>query len=241
MNMSDKTEKDNQALIGFWDKAFTLSEEQQTEARKQAAEDWQELAPSEKLFKAACSLGQKKKVLDYGCGDAWAAIIAAKSGCTDVTAVDAALGAVQAARFYTEVYGVDENVHAVCGSADWLESIASDTFDGLICSNVLDVIPSETAETLLREFARITTRDADVIIGLNYYLSQEAAATRGMELTDGNRLYIDGVLRLVSRTDEEWTQIFSPWYTVERLEHFAWPGEDKETRRLFWLRKKAGV
>ncbi len=234
-------DKHNYALIDFWDKAFTLTEEQQAEARKQAAEDWQELAPSEKLFKAACSLGQKKKVLDYGCGDGWASVIAAKSGCTDVTAVDAAPGAVQAARFYTEVYGVKEHVHAVCGSADWLESIASDTFDGLICSNVLDVIPSETAETLLREFARITTRDADVIIGLNYYLSQEAAATRGMELTDGNRLYIDGVLRLVSRTDEEWSQLFSPWYTVERLEHFAWPGEPEETRRLFWLRKKAGV
>jgi len=235
------TMKDNQALIGFWDKAFSLSEEQKAEARKQAAEDWQELAPSEKLFKAACSLGQKKKVLDYGCGDGWAGIIAAKSGCTDVTAVDAAPGAVQAARFCTEVYGVDEHVHAVCGSADWLESIDSDTYDGLICSNVLDVIPSETAETILRESARIVTQDACVIIGLNYYLSPEAAAARGMELTDGNRLYIDKILRLVSRTDEEWNQLFSPWYTVKRLEYFAWPGEDKETRRLFWLQKKTGV
>ena len=241
MNKLDHTTKDNQTLISFWDKAFTLSEEQQTEARKQAAENWKELAPSEKLFKAACSLGQKKKVLDYGCGDGWASIIAAKSGCRDVTAVDAAPGAVQAVRLYADIYGVEEHVHAVCGSADWLQSIASDTFYGLICSNVLDVIPSETAETILRESARIVTRDACVVIGLNYYLSQEAAAARGMELTDGNRLYIDGVLRLVSRTDEEWTQIFSPWYTAQRLEHFAWPGEDKETRRLFWLRKKAGV
>ncbi len=239
--MADHTTKDNQALIDFWDKAFTLSEEQQAEARKQAVGDWKELAPSEKLFKAACSLGQKKKVLDYGCGDAWAAIIAAKNGCTDVTAVDAAPGAVQAARFYTEVCGVEEHVRTVCGSADWLEGIASNTFDGLICSNVLDVIPPETTETILRESARIVTRDACVIIGLNYYLSPEAAAARGMELTDGNRLYIDGILRLVSRTDEDWTQMFSPWYTVERLEHFAWQGEDKETRRLFWLRKKAGV
>jgi len=49
---------------------------------------------------------------------------------------------------------------------------------------------------------------------------------------------VDGVLRLVSRTDEEWAAIFSPYYTVERLEHFAWPGEAKETRRLFCLRKR---
>ena len=76
-----------------------------------------------------------------------------------------------------------------------------------------------------------------MVIGLNYFLSSEAATARGMELTDGNRLYIDGVLRLVSRTDEEWAQIFSPRYTVEQLEHFAWPGEQTEARRLFYLRK----
>lgn len=239
--MLNKTETDNQALIGFWDKALSLSEEQQTEARKQAAGDWQELAPSEKLFRAASFLGHKKKALDFGCGSAWASIIAAKSGCTDVTAVDAAPGAVQAARFYAQVYGVEKQVHAVRGASDWLESIPSGTFDGLICSNVLDVIPPETAETILRESARITTRDAHVMIGLNYRLSPEAAAARGMELTDGNRLYIDGVLRLVSRTDEEWARIFSPWYTVERLEHFAWPKETKETRRLFWLRKREDI
>ena len=90
--MLDKTEKDNQTLIGFWDKAFALSEEQQAEMRNQSPESWKELAPCEKLFRAAGSLGQKKKVLDYGCGDAWAGIIAAKNGCADVTAADAAPG-----------------------------------------------------------------------------------------------------------------------------------------------------
>ena len=239
--MLDKAEKDNQALNGFWDKTFSLSEEEKAEVRKQTADDWKELAPSEKLFRAASFLGRKKKVLDFGCGNAWASIIAVKNGCTDVTAVDAASGAVQAARLYTEVYGVEEHVHTVCGAADWLESISSGTFDGLICSNVLDVIPPETADAVLRESARITTRDANVVIGLNFYLSPEAAAARGMEMTDGNRLYIDGILRLVSRTDEEWTQRFSPWYVVERLEHFAWPGEAKEARRLFWLRKREDI
>ena len=239
--MPDPAAKDNQTLVDFWDKAFTLSDEQRAEAEKLGPADWKELAPCEKLFRAAGSLGQRKKVLDFGCGDAWAGIIAAKSGCADVTAADAAPGAVQAALFYTAVYGVERNVRVIRGASDWLESVPSGTFDGLICSNVLDVVPPETAEAILWESARIVTGDADVIIGLNYYLSPEAAAARGMELTDGNRLYIDGVLRLVSRTDGEWTQIFSPWYTVERLEHFAWQGEAKETRRLFHLRKRGNI
>ena len=71
-------------------------------------------------------------------------------------------------------------------------------------------------------------------------LSPEAAAAKGLALADGRRLYVEGVLRLVSRTDEEWAEVFSPWYTVEGLEHFAWPGEARETRRLFRLRKREG-
>ena len=236
--MTKKTMQENQTLIAFWDKAFALSEEDQKQMFEGDGSDWKEIAPSEKLFQAACSLGIKKKVLDYGCGSAWAAIIAAKSGCADLTAVDVAPGAVRAAQHYATRYGVADRVHAVCSDSNWLQSVPDGTFDGLICSNVLDVVPPETAEEILRDLARVATRDGTVIVGLNYHLSPEAAAARNMDLADGNRLYIDGVLRLVSRTDEEWARIFSPWYAVETLEHFAWPGEAKETRRLFWLRKR---
>lgn len=236
--MTEKTAQENQTLIAFWDKAFALSEADQKQMFEGGGSDWKEIAPSEKLYQAACSLGKRNKVLDYGCGNAWASIIAAKSGCADVTAVDAAPGAVQATRLYAARYGVADRVHAVCSDSNWLQSIPDDTFDGLICSNVLDVVPPENAEEILRDLARVATRDGTVIVGLNYYLPPEAAAARNMDLADGNRLYIDGVLRLVSRTDEEWARIFSPWFTVEKLEHFAWSGEVKETRRLFWLRKR---
>ena len=75
------------------------------------------------------------------------------------------------------------------------------------------------------------------MIGMNYYLSPEAASAKGMDLTAGKLLYINNVLRLVSRSDGEWEQIFSPWYRVDKLEHFAWPHEESETRRLFYLRR----
>lgn len=98
--MTKKTIQENQTLIAFWDKAFALSEEDQKQMLEGGGSDWKEIAPSEKLYQAACSLGKRNKVLDYGCGNAWASIIAAKSGCADVTAADAAPGAVQAARLY---------------------------------------------------------------------------------------------------------------------------------------------
>ena len=230
--------QENNTLIAFWDHAFTLSEEQKARILDQQGDDWRDLAPSDKLFQAACSLGRRKKVLDLGCGTAWAAIIAAKSGCADITAVDAAPAAVQAGRLYAERYDVADRIRFACVPSGWLQSVPSETYDGVFCSNVLDVVPPETAEEIIRQSARIARWDGSVIVGLNYCLSPEAAAAKGLELTDGNRLYLDGVLRLVSRTDEEWTRLFSPWYTVEHLDHFAWPGEAKEMRRLFRLRKR---
>ena len=232
MNLSD----DHKKIIDFWDSALKLSDEDKSEARGYSADDWQAMAPSEKLLKAAASLGACEKVLDYGCGNAWAGIIAARSGCKAVTAVDPAPGAADTAKLYAEVFGAKDRMEILCAGGEWLAKVPSETYDGFICSNVLDVVLPETAEGILREVSRILKKGAPVIIGMNYYVSPEAAAAKGIELQNGNLLHVDGVLRMVSRSDEEWTQIFGKSFKVECLEHFAWPGEPEERRRLFYLR-----
>ncbi|MBQ2200982.1 MAG: hypothetical protein II412_00275 [Clostridia bacterium] len=52
---------------------------------------------------------------------------------------------------------------------------------------------------------------------------------------------LNGVLRLVSRTDAEWEAIFAPYFSVERLAYYAWQGEEEKTRRLFFLKKTREV
>ena len=64
----------------------------------------------------------------------------------------------------------------------------------------------------------------------------EAAKQRGMDLVEDKYLFVDNVLRLLSLSDEEWKELFLPYFEVEQLDYFAWPGEQKETRRLFILR-----
>lgn len=195
------------------------------------------MAPSEKLFKTAEVLGKCSKVLDYGCGNAWAGIIAAKSGCPDVTAADVIKGGVDTARFYADFFGISDRLHVQLIGTDWLSTVPDETYDGLICSNVLDVVPIETSQDIIIQLARVAKKGAQVGIGLNFHMSPEKAKERGIELADGKMLYVDGVLRMVSLSDEDWAKRFAPYFEIESLEHFAWPGESVETRRLFHLRK----
>ena len=55
-----------------------------------------------------------------------------------------------------------------------------------------------------------------------------------MKSAEGNLLYIDGVLRLASRNDEEWKQVIAPFFagSISRGR-----GEETGIRRLFYLRK----
>ena len=236
--MNEQTIRDNQKLVSFWDSFYALPEEAKEGARQEGIGPFEALAPSDKLLSAACALGAKKNVLDFGCGNGWAAIVAAKSGCENVTAADPAPNAVEMTRFLAELTETADRVHPVCIDEDWLKMVPSETYDGFICSNVLDTVPPETAEEILREAARIVTEDAEVLVGLNHWLSPKDAAEKGVALTDDRYLYLDGVLRLVSRTDEEWEALFAPYFEVESLTYFAWPGEEEEKRRLFRLKKR---
>ena len=64
--MELKLIQENQNLIDFWDRAFTLSDEDREELRESEPESWKAMAPSERLYQAAASLAGRKKVLDYG-------------------------------------------------------------------------------------------------------------------------------------------------------------------------------
>lgn len=238
--MNGDLKKDYETAKNFWNSAFSADDTAKRDAENAVVpnSDGRELAPSEKLYLAAASLGQCKKILDYGCGRGWASIIAAKSGCADVTAADVSENAAQWTAFCAKLYGAESHITAQHVSDKWISTLPSDSYDGIFCSNVLDVIPEAVADGILADFARITKANTPVIIGMNYYMEPKDNPEKKMTVKYGNHVYLNDVLRLVCRTDEEWSEIFSRRFLVEKLEHFAWPGEETERRRLFYLRKK---
>ena len=228
--------KVNSDLVAFWNEAIKLPEDYKEEVRKAADNSVMDIVPSQKLYDAVKELGFCKKVLDYGCGSGWGAIVAATNGCKDVLAVDLGKNITDAAKFYADVLGVNIKTEVI--DENWIKNVPACTFDGLVCSNVLDVVPLETAETIVKEMARITTSEAHIVIGLNFYMSKEMAKKRNIELVDDMYLFVNDVLRLSSLSDDEWKIIFAPYFEVVKLDFFAWEGEEKENRRLFVLKKK---
>lgn len=210
-------------LVHFWDVTFKS-------AKKEQVTDWHDLVPSEKLLNAVQSLADRQCVLDYGCGEGWASIALAKAGCKNIKAVDVTENAIDLTDKYSALFGVKNNINSFLIEEDWIQNQASEAYDGFVCSNVLDVIPQVMAQNIIRNAARILKKDAVAVIGLNYHMTQK-------KLVDGNKLYVDDVLRMVSLSDDQWLSLFEKYFTVEKVDHFAWPGEEKETRRLFILRK----
>lgn len=240
--MNEELKKDYKDALNFWNTNYAMDEGQKEQDASEidADKDWSTLAPSEKLFHAAASLGSKTKVLDYGCGHGWASIIMAKSGCRDITSVDVTANAIDMAAFYIKLFKVDAQAHVKHVSTEWISNEAANKYDGFFCSNVIDVIPEEVADMILAQAARIVTDDASIIIGMNYYQVPQDDEKRHLSVKLNNHIYVDGILRMVSRTDDEWSSIFEKYFVVEKIEHFAWEGEEKETRRLFYLKKKSG-
>ncbi len=219
-------------LINFWNSNFQINKDEKIEI-----EDYRMLAPSKKLYDSLVYLANKNNILDYGTGHGWASIILAKENASNIKAVDMAPNAIKAAIYFSEYFQVNDKINFQVIDNNYINN-ENKLYDGIFCSNVLDVIPEDETNKILEFFNRIANKDAIIIIGLNYYLDiSNKDKMKDLKIVDHN-VYIDNILRLVSKTDEAWANLFSKWFQVIKLEHFAWNGEENERRRLFYLKKR---
>ena len=92
------------------------------------------------------------------------------------------------------------------------------------------------AKEIVKNAAKAVKKGARVVFSLNFFIPTKMMEDKGHKV-EGPHVYIDGVLRLTSLTDDEWASIFKEYFKIIRLDYFAWPGEVKEARRLFVLEK----
>ena len=235
--MDEKLEKDYRNSLEYWESAYANSQNQNN-CEFSASSDWKELAPSEKFITALSLFSKCKNLLDYGCGEGWGSIIIAKTGCKNILSVELSESAVNTTIEKSKKYKVDEFIKAEKVTADWINHQESEKYDGFFCSNVIDVVPEEIADNILKQAYRIIKPNSLAIISLNFYQDTTLDSNDKFEVKHNNYIYKNGILRMVSRTDQEWNDIFSKYFSIIKIEHFSWPGETKEPRRLFYLQKK---
>ena len=226
-------------LVEFWNQNFILSDEDKNQilAQINPDEDYKQLAPSQKLYDVLSTFKGMSGVLDYGCGSGWASIIMAKNGVRNITAVDVAPNSIEMTNCYAKAFKVENQINAFCIDENWLQNQKEEGYVGFFLSNVIDVVPLDMAKDIIKQSAKVLKKDGVAVFGLNYYIDPKEMEKRGC-VVDGPHVYINNVLRLTSLIDEEWLDIFKDYYEVISLSYFAWPGEEKETRRLFALKRK---
>ena len=226
-------------LVNFWNQAFAFTEEDKKQLFESInpEEDHKGLAPSQKQFDALKVFINKENVLDYGAGSGWASIIMAKMGTKKVVAVDVAEQSIELLKVYAQAFKVDKQIEAIHIDENWLEKQKEATYDGFFSSNVIDVVPLDMAKDIIKNVAKVVKKDAPVLFSLNYYINPKDMESRGA-IVKGNSVYLNGVLRLTSLTDQQWLDIFNEYFELANLSYYAWENEPKETRRLFLLKKK---
>lgn len=223
-------------LLNFWNNSFVLNEEDKKELETINPDDYTCMAPNMKLVEALESFNGCNNVLDYGAGNGWASIAMVKKGAKHVTSVDVAPNFKNVVEAYSNAFKVYDKLDIKCVDYNYLNTVDDNTFDGFFVSNVVDVIPYDMAIEIIKNASRITKPGSTIIFSMNYYIDTKSLNVPGY-VVDGSHIFIDGILRLNSLSDNEWMNIFNKYFKDIKLSYFSWPGEDEEKRRLFIMKK----
>ncbi|EET58132.1 methyltransferase domain protein [Marvinbryantia formatexigens DSM 14469] len=180
--------------------------------------------------------GKTNQVLDFGCGTGdilfqYAQYKRHPKG----AGIDSAKTGVSFARETARMSGYS-NLHFFEGDESFLDVFEAGRFDGIILSNVLDVMPESIGYQTAVKLNRVLKEGGYWFIKLNpFYTTQELKDMEYEEM--GPHMYGEGgILRLKQEPTPYWMEIFQKIGSLERYVEFPYewqPGMN----RLFLIRK----
>jgi len=177
-----------------------------------------------------------QEVLDVGCGDGVCLMEIALIGekIKSCLGVDSSLNAVNKA---TEIVNLSniEKIKFVQGDENYLKTIPSQSYEGIYCSNFLDVIPVEISDVVIQEMIRIIKPKGYLLLKFNFVLTDDLIEKLKMVEIAKNTYAMNGVIRAMNRSTEGWIRLF-PDFKVLRIDEFERaPGLPKD--RIILLQK----
>lgn len=177
-------------------------------------------------------------VLDFGCGAGDMLMSIAYAGSLKKgTGVEKGENIVSYARKMAEINGWSHLLEFLDGGVGTLKAMEDGSFDGVVVSNVFDVITKEAADEIMDELVRILKSNGLMLLKLNQAMTPEMYGKLNMVNFRDNLYAKDGVLRGRECTTEEWRKWFGRYFKEEMYADVPWQRPDFFDR-LFLLRKK---
>jgi ubiquinone/menaquinone biosynthesis C-methylase UbiE len=199
----------NDDLQNFWDSEFAQLEPMTI--------PFNEINDTDKLDKYFHFMGDNaKRLLDIGTGYGFSLVTAKVLGskCEYALGIDTSKSAINFIKqtcLLSNIKGIDYEV----SDSEYLKKLPNESFDGIICSNVLDVIPDETSDEIIKEINRILVKGGYLLLKFNFYLTADIISKIKMQNIGNNYYVLNGILRGVNHTTEEWLARFSNFNVIK--------------------------
>lgn len=222
--------KEYEDSIQLWDMVYSECKTEELEGEELSVEPMFDTCLQ--MFAKEC-----KTVLDYGCGTGDILFQCAEYGYLKYgLGVDRSNIGIQFCKEMTKLNHI-RNLDFIVGDITYVSQMEEESFDGVILSNVLDVVPDEIANNIYQEVTRLLRPNGLLFMKLNPYLSKEELTDYEYKNMQENLYEKDGVLRLRQVDTTGWKHQFEKEYQVERYLEFEYPWQ-VGLNRLFLLRKK---
>ena len=161
-----------------------------------------------------------ERVLDFGSGTGHCLITTKLLGNKIVygLGIDSAENGVKYANDTCKLSNI-ENLDFKVGDQHLLKQYEENSFDGIVCSNILDVVPLITSNEIIDEIKRLLKPGGVLVVKLNFYLTKEIISKIKMEKITNNTYGKNGILRGLNFKTEEWIKKFNELHLIKKGEY----------------------
>lgn len=178
-----------------------------------------------------------KNVLDYGCGTGDILFQIRQFGnLNHGIGIDMSSVGISYAQKEAEISSYN-NLTFLKGSLPYCKQLPDGSFDGIVLSNILDVIPMDVAIKTFEEMKRLLQPGGRMFIKLNPFYNEKTLEQFGFDQLGEHFYTEEGVLRYHILDTRNWESLFEKDFNIERYLEFPYPWQEG-MNRLFLLKKK---
>lgn len=226
----NKEMMENDRLINFWNGVF-----ENIRPRKINNDAFEVKHTLDAYLKI---LGEtSNRVLDLGTGRGYC-LLAAKLLGRNMTyglGIDPSINAINYLEETTKLSKI-KGLEFRVGSHKLLRSFEDGFFDGIVSSNVLDVVPRLTSNEMIQEITRLLKPGGLFVLKINFYLTKDLIEKIQMVEIADNTFTKDGVIRGLNFTSDAWIDKFKDFDLIQSGEYQRLKQGPKD--RVFMFKKK---